>query len=74
MTKIYVVTSGEYSSYGINAVFSTSERAIQYGKESFTTKYEKSKARIEIYDMDNPDAEYEELTIDGETPEWRKIK
>lgn len=28
--KIYIVTSGEYSSYGINAVFSTYEKAEKY--------------------------------------------
>lgn len=28
--KVYVVTSGEYSDYGINAIFSTKEKAQEY--------------------------------------------
>jgi len=28
--KVYVVTSGQYSDYGINAIFSTRERALDY--------------------------------------------
>ena len=30
MAKIYIVTSGEYSDYAIDAVFSTEEKAHEY--------------------------------------------
>lgn len=32
MTKVYIVTSGSYSDYQINAVFSTKENAERYNK------------------------------------------
>lgn len=34
--KIYIVTSGEYSDYGINAVFSTKEKANAYIQQNGT--------------------------------------
>src|SRR3990167_10395534 len=34
MNKVYVVTSGQYSDYGIKAVFSTKEKAEEYIKLS----------------------------------------
>lgn len=44
--KIYIVTSGEYSDYGINAVFTTKEKAIDYvGQHG--TRY-----NIEEYNLD----------------------
>ena len=46
--KIYIVTSGDYSDYGINAVFSTKEKAEEFmdtvGSDS----------RIEEYSLDEP--------------------
>lgn len=30
MAKLYAVTSGEYSDYGINALFSSKEKAVEY--------------------------------------------
>lgn len=30
MAKIYIVTSGDYSDYRVNAVFSTREKAEEY--------------------------------------------
>ena len=44
--KIYIVTSGEYSEYEINAVFSTKEKAVEY-VEQHGTYYD-----IEEYDLD----------------------
>jgi hypothetical protein len=44
--KIYIVTSGEYSDYGIEAVFTTKEKANDY-VEQHGTYY-----NIEEYDLD----------------------
>ena len=44
--KIYIVTSGEYSDYGINAVFTTKEKAVEY-MEQHETNY-----NIEEYNLD----------------------
>jgi hypothetical protein len=39
--KVYVVTSGEYSNYGINTIFSTRELAQEYvDLKKFTDEYE----------------------------------
>ena len=48
MAKVFIVTSGEYSDYGINAVFSTRELAEQY----LDTKDDDY--GIEEYDLDEP--------------------
>ena len=44
--KIYIVTSGEYSDYGIDAVFTTKEKAVKY-VEQHGTYY-----KIEEYNLD----------------------
>lgn len=44
--KIYIVTSGEYSDYGIDAVFTTKEKAVDY-VEQHGTRY-----NIEEYNLD----------------------
>ena len=44
--KIYIVTSGEYSDYGIDAVFTTKEKAVEY-VEQHGTNY-----NIEEYNLD----------------------
>lgn len=44
--KIYIVTSGEYSDYRINAVFTTKEKAVDY-VEQHGTDY-----NIEEYNLD----------------------
>ena len=44
--KIYIVTSGEYSDYGIDAVFTTKEKAVDY-VEQHGTDY-----NIEEYSLD----------------------
>lgn len=41
--QVYVVTSGEYSDYGINAIFSTREKAQEYvDMRTFTDNYNES--------------------------------
>lgn len=55
--KIYIVTSGEYSDYGIDAVFTTKEKAVDY-VEQHGTDY-----RIEEYDLDEE--------VKKETQLWR---
>ena len=47
MEKIYIVTSGEYSDYQINAVFSTGEKAEEY-VDAYGSDY-----RIEEYPVDD---------------------
>lgn len=44
--KIYIVTSGEYSDYGIEAVFTTKEKAVEYVEQN-GTRY-----NIEEYNLD----------------------
>lgn len=44
--KIYIVTSGEYSDYSINAMFTTKEKAVEY-VEQHGTDY-----NIEEYNLD----------------------
>lgn len=44
--KIYIVTSGEYSDYGIDTVFSTKEKAKAYIQQNGTNY------NIEEYDLD----------------------
>lgn len=44
--KIYIVTSGKYSDYSINAVFTTKEKAVDY-VEQHGTCY-----NVEEYDLD----------------------
>ena len=49
--QVYVVTSGEYSDYGINAIFSTAEKAQEYvSMKEFTDEHESY--RINIWDVD----------------------
>ena len=47
MNKVYIVTSGEYSDYQIDAVFSTEEKAHEYIQQPG------SDYRIEVFDIDN---------------------
>jgi len=49
MAKVYIVTSGSYSDYHINAVFSTEELAQGYIDRWGTSDYD-----IEEWDLDNP--------------------
>lgn len=49
--QVYVVTSGEYSDYGIDAIFSTAEKAQEYvSMREFTDTYESY--RINVWDVD----------------------
>ena len=61
MSKVYVVTSGEYSDYGINAVFSTEELAnAAVDVVNKDRKYDH--ARVEVYELDAVD-----FTVPGMT-------
>ena len=52
--QVYVVTSGEYSDYRINSIFSTAEKAQEYIKmKEFTDTYESY--RINIWEVDKHD-------------------
>lgn len=58
--KIYIVTSGSYSDYGINCVFSTKEKADEYVKmKNLSDRWEDY--NVEEYDVDKP---YEMEAID----------
>lgn len=57
MAKIYIVTRGEYSDYGINAVFSTMKKAQEYRQQHGTD------FSIEVYDVDEE--------VKKETKVWR---
>lgn len=53
--KVYVVTSGEYSSYGIDAIFSTRELAQKFIDDSNYNKY--SAVNIEEWELDSAQGE-----------------
>ena len=55
--KIYIVTSGDYSEYNINAVFTTKEKANEYIQQH-GTEY-----RVEEYNLDEE--------VDKEVKLWR---
>ena len=46
--KIYIVTSGEYSEYSIDRVFSTRQKAMEY------LDTQDDEARLEVFDLDEP--------------------
>jgi hypothetical protein len=51
MTTIYIVTSGDYSSYGINGVYSTYERAMDHVNAMDREFY---RPQVEPYELDSP--------------------
>lgn len=53
MSKVYIVTSGEYSDYGIDACFSTKEKAQEFLKNRKKIGDSFWSARIEEYELDN---------------------
>lgn len=63
MSKVYVVTSGSYSDYHIDAIFSTKEQAeiyqavhsMDYETDSFFSDY--ANYGIEEYEVDEPQIE-----------------
>lgn len=77
MAKIYIVTSGEYSDYAIDAVFSTEGKAHEYIQQHG------SDYRIEVFDIDNEvkketklwevDMYYEGLTLEKCSIAWRDL-
>ena len=58
MRKVYIVTSGEYSGYGINRVFSTEKKAKEW-VEVITSMYG-GNYNIEQYELDAPIPERKE--------------
>ncbi len=58
MSKVYIVTSGEYSDYGINRVFSTEEKAKEW-VDVITSMYG-GDYDIEQYELDAPIPERKE--------------
>jgi hypothetical protein len=57
MTKVYVVTSGEYSDYGITAIFSTNEKAEAFMTEQIkfsTDMLSRDNYNIEVWEIDLP--------------------
>ena len=58
MRKVYIVTSGEYSDYGIDRVFSTEEKAKEW-VEVITSMYG-GNYNIEQYELDAPIPERKE--------------
>ena len=58
MSKVYIVTSGEYSDYGIDRVFSTEEKAKEW-VDVITSMYD-GNYNIEQYELDAPIPERKE--------------
>ncbi len=53
MSLVYLVTSGEYSDYGVDAVFSTREAAVAFAAEKAENRW--NVRWVEVYPLDNPD-------------------
>lgn len=75
--KVYIVTSGVYSDYGIEAVFSSVEKAqafIDKGKKKGEYGSEYNDAHIEEYELDRPEEDWCTITVrmgkDGDVKEW----
>ena len=68
MTQVYMVTSGTYSDYRVNGVFSTEEKARAYME-----KMETYAARIEIRTLDEDDLihAYTEVVMNRNGDVWR---
>ena len=58
MSKVFIVTSGEYSDYGINRVFTTEEKAKEW-VDIITSMYN-GNYNIEQYELDAPIPERKE--------------
>ena len=58
MSRVYIVTSGEYSDYGIDRVFSTEEKAKEW-VDVITSMYN-GNYNIEQYELDAPIPERKE--------------
>ena len=58
MSKVYIVTSGEYSAYCINRVFSSEEKAKEFIK--ITRDLYGGTFNIESYELDAPMPTYKE--------------
>ena len=58
MSKVFIVTSGEYSDYGIDRVFSTEEKAKEW-VDVITSMYN-GNYNIEQYELDAPIPERKE--------------
>ena len=52
MSKVYIVTSGEYSDYHIDACFSTKQKAQEYIKNAEKTEKFWNEPSIEEWDLD----------------------
>lgn len=52
MSKVYIVTSGEYSDYGIEACFSTELKAKEFIENGTKTREIWSDSRIEEWELD----------------------
>ena len=59
MNKVFIVTSGEYSDYGIDRVFSTEEKAKEW-VDFNTSMYDDGNYSIEQYELDAPIPERKE--------------
>lgn len=53
MTTIYIVTSGEYSDYGIDGIFSTKSKAETFIEECKKQTYLKSDYEAEEWELDD---------------------
>lgn len=59
--EVYVITSGEYSDYGINAVTISKERAEKLQKYYSKQLYSSSPVEIETYNIDEPHEDLDDL-------------
>lgn len=61
LDKVYVITSGEYSDYSINAVTVSKERAEKLKKYYSQQQYGSSPVEIETYNIDEPHEDLDDL-------------
>lgn len=74
--KVYVVTYGEYSDYGIEAVFSTKEKAQEYINIACTERdcWSSTNDCIEEYELDQTITAPEKVLYSKESGEWRAAR
>lgn len=63
MSTVYVVTSGEYSAYGINKVFGDLKSAEKYCALENSKRYSDERCHIEFYEVNSNEKNHDDLEV-----------
>lgn len=63
MSTVYVVTSGEYSAYGINKVFGDLKSAEKYCALENSKRYSDERCHIEFYEVNSGESHSDDIDI-----------